>query len=71
MANDDEKDLNFKVGTHFHTEFKSAAARRRMSMKELFEECFTLWLGHQDRRRILELLMDRQEKEISEARDGK
>lgn len=59
MATDDDKDLNFKVGIRFHTEFKYAATRRRMSMKELLEDCFSLWLAHEDRRRVFELLKDR------------
>lgn len=61
MAPDDEKDLNFKVSARFHMEFKYGAARHRISMKELLEDCFALWLAHEDRRRVLEMLEDRQE----------
>jgi hypothetical protein len=40
----DLKDLNFKVDPEFHTKFKSVATIRRLSMKELLEECFQVYL---------------------------
>lgn len=36
-------DLNFKVHPDFHREFKSTAAIRGMSMKELLEASFNAW----------------------------
>jgi hypothetical protein len=38
-------DLNFKVSKDFHTWFKSEAARRGLSMKDLLEKCFRCYLN--------------------------
>lgn len=38
------QDLNFKVDPDFHYEFKNTASRYRLSMKELLEQSYKLWV---------------------------
>lgn len=38
------QDMNFKVKSSFHTEFKSEATIRGLSMKEFLEACFHCYL---------------------------
>lgn len=46
MANENEKDLNFKVDPRLHTAFKVIAADAGISMKDLLEDCLWLWIDH-------------------------
>jgi hypothetical protein len=43
-ANSGIQDMNFKVETEFHQEFKMAAVAKRMTMKELLEASFRCWV---------------------------
>jgi hypothetical protein len=43
-SNDDIQDMNFKVSPDFHRRFKSTATLWGMSMKDLLEASFKLWV---------------------------
>lgn len=66
MANEDEKDLNFKVSLGFHKAFKIAAAENELSMKDLLEDAFWLWLDREGsiklRRKIRAAILTSQRK---------
>ncbi len=40
------QDMNFKMDIDFHQEFKMAAVKRKMTMKELLEASFRCWVEH-------------------------
>lgn len=44
MKEEKLKDMSFKVSPEFHTQFKVVAARSNLSMRELLEESFRLWM---------------------------
>lgn len=48
-------DLNFKVTEEFHRAFKAAATIKGISMKELLEEAFRLWI---DRNHMPQMIAD-------------
>lgn len=67
MTTDDEKDLNFKVDPQFHQAFKLAAAGACISMKDLLEDCFWLWINRlsdlDQRKRLRDLLTKKDDQE--------
>ena len=49
-ANDEIKDLNFKVDPAFHRQFKLTASAWGMSMKELLEAAYNAWIDQHGER---------------------
>jgi hypothetical protein len=44
------QDMNFKVSEDFHTDFKLTATAWKMSMKELMEASYKLWVENNGNR---------------------
>lgn len=42
------KDLSFKVDADWHRRFKTTASNYQLSMKQVLEEAFELWVAHKE-----------------------